>query len=805
MNYLKSILTAAILMTAANVWSKSDVTVKTDSVEVNVTFFTPRTVHITKVPLGKAITRPSLVVNAQPSAVTVKTGESGSEKTASTAELTVRVNKRTGRVTFEGSKVKNLLSEQAYGFVERTAGPDRGAYRVTTTFTLQKDEPIYGLGTIQDGRLSHRGKHVDMEQSNLEDFQNVVQSIRGWSIYWDNYSRTTFDSPENTNAMTLSSEVGDGVDYYFMLGGSVDGNIAEMRTLSGQVPMFPLWTFGYWQSKERYKSAKELLDVVKHYRDSQIPLDGIIQDWQYWGSNYTWNAMEFIAEDFKDGKKMIDEVHGMNAHFMISIWASFGPKTKQFRELDSLGLLYDFDTWPRSGLPFWPPRMDYPGGVKVYDAFSPVARDIYWKHLRRLLDDGTDAWWMDSTDPDNFDMQESDYDHKAGDGTYRRYRNAFPLATVSGVYDNQRATDTKKRVFIMTRSAYAGQQRYGSGLWSGDVTSTWDVLRKQLPLGLNYIMTGCPNFNTDIGGFFCGRYNTRGSDSAPRNPQYQELYIRWMQYGLFCPVFRSHGTEAPREIWNFGKPGEPAYDAIAATIKLRYRLLPYLYSTAWQVTSNNASYMRPLFADFPADKRTWNIADEFLFGQSILAAPIVEAQYTPEEVARGQEAAKLAPDFSAAKSAKKYLPGKESVNGKTVNRKWYDFWTGQIYNGGQEVSFETTLGRAPMFVKAGSIVPLGPEMMYAGEKPWDNLELRVYPGADAQFTLYEDEGDNYNYEKGQYSTINMTWKDASRTLTIQQRNGSFPGMLQNRKFTVVMPDGSKKNVDYSGSEVTVTL
>ncbi|MBQ8713285.1 MAG: DUF5110 domain-containing protein [Prevotella sp.] len=804
-----------VLVCAAVAAQAQPTRVKAGSTDVSVEFFTPRTVHVTKTPTGTAITHNSLVVTAAPQQVAVSQRESGSEVTLSTQELTVRVNKKTGLVSFAGRGVS--MVERSFSFEERTSGPDQGAYRVNTTFGLQKDEPVYGLGTLQDGKLSHRGKRVEMEQSNLQDYQLVFQSIRGWALYWDNYSRTVFDAT-GQNTMTLSSEVGDGVDYYFMLGGSADGNIAEMRTLSGPVPMFPLWTYGYWQSKERYKSSKELLDVVHRYRQSQVPLDGIIQDWQYWGSNYTWNAMDFINDDFMDGKKMIDEVHRQNAHFMISIWASFGPMTQQYKELDSLGLLYDFETWPQSGLSPWPPRMDYPSGVRVYDAFSAKARDIYWRYLTRLLDAGTDAWWMDSTDPDYFNPQDSDYDHKAGDGTWRRYRNAFPLVTVGGVYEGQRKTTSEKRAFIMTRSAFAGQQRYGSGLWSGDVRSSWEVLRRQLPLGLNYSLTGCPNFNTDIGGFFASDYNTRGGGSAPRNPQFQELYVRWMQYGLFCPVFRSHGTNCAREVWEFGKPGEAVYDAIVKQIKLRYRLIPYLYSTAWEVTSQNGSYMRPLFSDFAGDRRTWDMADEFMFGRSFLAAPIVRAQYTPEAINRSKPAdgqldaqgldgwsvsttattseGYPVVDFSGVKTATKYLP-----KGAT----WYDFWTGRQYKGGQTVILQTTFDRVPMFVRAGSIVPLGPEVQYVAEKKWDALELRVYPGADGTFTLYEDEGDNYNYEKGLYATITMTWNDKSRTLTIGQRQGQYPGMVDSRTFSVVLPDGTTKTVDYHGSETKIKL
>ena len=333
------------------------------------------------------------------------------------------------------------------------------------------------------------------------------------------------------------------------------------------------------------------------------------------------------------------------------------------------------------------------------------------------------------------------------------------------------------------------------------------MLRKQVPAGLNFSLTGNPNFNTDIGGFFCNSYNTMGAGSAPRNPQFQELYVRWMQYGLFCPVFRSHGADAPREIWQFGKKGEPVYDAIEKSIRLRYRFIPYLYSTAWQVTSHNESYLRPLFSDFASDKRVWDMTDEFMFGRSILAAPIVEAQYTEEKIIKEDAMTgwdrkemnsdgEVKVDFTGSKATRKYLP---------KGTDWYDFWTGNRMKGGQFVTIQTTFDRVPMFVRVGSILPFGPEMQYVGEKAWDNLELRVYPGADATFTLYEDEGDNYNYERGVYSTINFEWSDRSRTLTIGQRKGSFPGMIQSRKFTIVLPDGTSSVVEYQGKEVSCKL
>ena len=763
--------------------------------DVKIEFFTPSIVHIVKGQPTK-----SLVITAKPEQVEVI----HQGNTWKSSELIVKYDPDMMSFTFCTAKGRVLLREQGWSTIRQNLEE----FKVSQTFLLDKDEAIYGLGTIQNGKMNRRGEHKRMEQSNLEDFQNVLQSVKGWGLYWENYSPTQFD--DDANGMTFTSEAGSGIDYYFMYGGSADGVIAQMRHLSGDVPMFPLWTYGFWQSKERYKSAAETESIVDQYRALQVPLDGIIQDWQYWGSNYLWNAMDFLSEEFTTGPQLIQNVHAKHAHFMISIWASFGPQTQQFRELNEKGLLLPIETWPQSGLShIWPPRMDYPSGVKVYDAFSPVARDIYWKHLKRLYDYGTDAWWMDSTDPDFFNPRESDYAHPVTGGTWRQLRNAFPLETVRGVYQAQRREGENKRVFIMTRSAFAGQQHYGSNMWSGDVNSSWDMLRKQVPAGLSFSLTGDPNFNTDIGGFFCNAYNTRGPGSAPKNPQFQELYVRWMQYGLFCPVFRSHGADAPREIWQFGKKGEPVYDAIEKQIRLRYRLIPYLYSTAWQVTSNNESYLRPLFSDFAQDRRVWDIADEFMFGRSILAAPILDPQYTEEKIVRtdamtgwdrkkesGDSSQETVVDWTETKTASKYLP-----KGAT----WYDFWTNKAYKGGQTITLETTFDRVPMFVRAGSILPLGPEMQYVGEKSWDNLELRLYPGADGSFTLYEDEGDNYNYEKGYYATITFQWNDKSRQLTIGTRQGGYKGMILDRKFTIVLPDGTSRTVSHNGNEQTIQL
>ena len=654
--------------------------------------------------------------------------------------------------------------------------------------------------------MIQRNMTKNLIQGNVEDVSPFFQSTKGYGVFWDNYSPTLFT--DNEVETSFRSEVGDCVDYYFMYGKNADGVIAQVRNLTGQAPMFPLWTYGYWQSKERYKSQEEVVDVVRKYRELGIPLDGIIQDWQYWGHNYLWNAMDFQNPTFNNPQKMMEDVHAMNAHMAISIWSSFGPMTKPYRELDKKGMLFNFTTWPQSGLESWPPNMEYPSGVRVYDAYNPEARDIYWKYLNDgIFKLGMDAWWMDSTEPDHLDWKPEDMDTKTYLGSFRKVRNAYPLMTVGGVYDHQRAVTSDKRVFILTRSGFLGQQRYGANVWSGDVASTWESFRNQIPAGLNFSLCGIPHWNSDIGGFFAGHYNKSwNDDSASKNPLYQELYVRWLQFGTFNPMMRSHGTDVYREIYKFGKKGEPVYDAIEKMIGLRYSLLPYIYSTSWEVSNRQSSFMRALMMDFVDDRKVWDINDEYMFGKSILVAPITHAQYTPEAVVKvseeegwNRDGAKktktdAAVDFMETKPTNIYLP---------AGTLWYDFWTNEKHEGGKEITKETTLDVIPLYVKAGSIIPVGPQVQYATEKPWDHLELKVYAGANGNFILYEDEFDNYNYEKGAYTEIPISWNNASRKLTIGARKGAYEGMLKNRKFTVTLQDGTQKNVDYNGKAISV--
>ena len=750
-----------------------------------VTFYTPSIVRIHKADLGVS-KKQSLSVTMQPQQVKDIVVPDNGAYIYKTSALMVRVSG--SNITFMDRKGNVLLSELS------SSG-------LCQSFSLDEDEPIYGLGILQEGRMDMRGTERRMIQGNTDDYCNIIQSIKGYGLFWDNYSPTTFKSDKNM--FQFDSQRGEGIDYYFIYGGDADGVIAGIRQLTGTVPMLPLWSYGFMQSRERYKSSSELTGVLDRYRQDGVPIDVMIQDWQYWGDNYLWNAMEFNNPDFSNPERWIKHIHDNNAKLMISIWSSFGPMTKPYRELQPKGMLLDFQTWPQSGLSDWPPRMDYPSGVRPYDPYSKEARDIYWNHLTRLYNLDIDGWWMDSTEPDHLDFKEEDLDQPTAMGPFRNVRNAFPLMAVGGVYDNQRAMPdgNDKRVLILTRSVFAGQQRYGSNTWSGDVQSNWNSLRNQVPAGLNFALTGNPNFNSDLGGFFANSYNERSQDgSATKNPLYQELYVRWMQYGVFCPMMRSHGTEVPRELYYYGSAGEPVYDALLGAVKMRYSLLPYIYSLAHDVNANNGTYQRALMMDFKNDHNVWDINNEFMFGRSLLVAPVLEAKYTPERAMSKSRAGIGDVDFLEAKSTKLYLPAGTS---------WYDFETMQKFEGGQEIERSINIKSIPLYVKAGSIVPIGPDVQYSTEKPWDDLEIRVYAGANGTFCLYEDEFDNYNYEKGAFSTIDFKWNDKSHSLTINARKGSFDGMIKNRKFRVILiKDGQQtepKTVNYTGKKVSVRL
>jgi alpha-D-xyloside xylohydrolase len=797
MNRIFLTISALSLIISINVkaqsYAKTNLGIKTtiNSVGIEIQFYTPTIVRILKWPENISFTKESLSVIKVPQKTAVKLTQHGKMLSVKSERVTVNLDLNTGKISFVASSVP-ILNEKEGG-IAFTDFNDAGVktYTVHQAFTLDNDEAIYGLGQQQRGKMAQRNIKLNMVQGNTDDYIPFFVSQKGYGLFWDNYSPTIFeDTPEYTS---FKSDVGDCIDYYFMYGADADGVIAQMRDLTGQVPMFPLWTFGYWQSKERYKSQDELLDVVKKYREMGVPLDGIIQDWQYWGNNYLWNAMEFLNAEFGNPQKMVNDVHSMNAHMIISIWNSFGPMTKQYKELEKIDALLDFQTWPQSGSEKWPPVMDYPSGVKPYDVYSPAARDIYWNYLNKgIFSLGMDGWWMDSSEPDHMSFKPTDFDIRTYLGSFRKVRNAFPLMTVGGLYDHQRAVSSDKRVFILTRSAFAGQQRYGANTWSGDVTASWEALKNQISAGLNMSLSNIPYWNSDIGGFFLNRFRKKLEDA-----EYRELYARWIQFGALCPMMRSHGTDAPREIYQFGKKGDMVYDAIEKYINLRYSLLPYIYSLSWDVTANQSTMMRALVMDFSKDKQALDINDQYMFGRSILVCPVTTSMYSKD----------TKEDLTTIKSRELYLP---------MGTDWIDFWTGEKLKGGRKVKKETPLDVMPMYIKAGSIIPFGPKVQYAAEKKWDNLEIRVYEGANGSFVLYEDENDNYNYEKGAFSTIPFNWDNGKRTLTVGDCTGSFPGMIKVRKFNIILVSENKGKgtnitekydytISYSGKKVIVKL
>lgn len=767
--------------------TKQGITGTTQGMDIEIQFVSPEIVRVVKAPEGRSFTKKSLSVVKSPESMSVTTEKKGETVSLKSNAVRVDFNVETGRISFFDKQGKALFTEKDYG-AQFTPFNDAGnqTFSVRQAFLLDKDEAIYGLGQQQVDDLNQRNHKHFMRQRALYASVPIIQSTKGYGMFWDNYSPTTYT--DNPQEMSFDSEVGECMDYYFMYGGNADGVIAQIRDLTGQAPMYPLWTFGFWQSRERYKSQQETMEVVDKYRELGIPLDGIIQDWQYWGPNSNWNSMNFDNPEFPDPQKMIDHVKKKNAKMMISIWASFGPDTNPYKDLEKINALFNFKTWPADG------------GVKAYDAYNEKARDIYWEHLNKgLFSKGIDAWWTDSTEPDHLDVQERDFDIPTAMGTYRSVVNAFPLMSNKGVYEHQRAVTSDKRVYLLTRCAFAGQQRYAANTWSGDVMCNWETFRKQIPTGLNFSLSGIPYWNTDIGGFFNWPYH-----GGAENKAYHELYTRWFQYGTFLPMQRSHGSGVKKEIYNLGKKGDWVYDSEEKYINLRYALLPYLYSTGWQVTDNAGSFLRALFMDFNEDKKVHTISNQYMFGKAFLVTPVTRNMYVFSDKEQWKDPYE---DFSKTGTQDVYLP---------KGTKWFDFWTGEVLNGGQMVTKEVPIDIIPLYVRAGSIVPFGPKVQYSTEKKWNNLEIRIYPGADGEFVLYEDENDNYNYEKGVYSTIKFTWDDANRTLNIADREGTFPGMLKSRKFNIVVVDkengtGSAqstkftKSVSYGGKKKSVKL
>lgn len=685
--------------------------------------------------------------------------------TLTTKRLQIAIEKKTGATVFSDLSGTALFHDAKQLMTPEVVNGEH-TYRAETVVEMYgSHEGFYGLGQHQAGVWNYHGESVDLSQENTNIAVPMLLSSKGYGILWNNTSRTRFNN-RFVHVMYISSEVADAIDYYFIYGPDFDKIVASYRELTGAAPMFGRWAYGFWQCKNRYKSQNEILAVARKYRDLHIPVDNIVQDWFWWNRK----GEHVFNQNYPDPKAMIDQLHSENFHLMISVWPFFEPGSKEYVEMDRRGFF--IDRTKVAHLPF------HAKGMAVYDPTNPAARKYYWDlmntHLFKL---GIDAWWLDTTEPETEGQEENILlNHKLFIGSGNRYANIFPLMTTRAVYEGQRRASDQKRVFILSRSAFAGSQRYAVTVWSGDVLSDWLTFERQIPAGLNFSLSGIPYWTTDIGGFISG--------GDPNDPNFRELFIRWFEFGTFSPIFRVHGTRNPdeNELWSYGPE---AQKILSKFDNLRYRLLPYIYSLAWKTTSEGYTPMRPLVMDFREDVNAQNVGDQFMYGPAFLVNPVTEPGATERRI---------------------YLP----------EGKWYEFWAGATVSGGKFMNIAAPLDRMPLLVRAGSIIPLGPEEEYAAQKPAGPIELRVYPGADGDFTIYEDEGDTYNYEKGQHATIPLHWNDTTRTLTIGPRQGTFPGMVEKRTFQVffagrdhgvgVEPASAPDNtVQYAGNEMSVSM
>ncbi|MBK7732213.1 MAG: DUF5110 domain-containing protein [Bacteroidales bacterium] len=590
---------------------------------------------------------------------------------------------------------------------------------------------------------------------------------------------TPLDDDEQQR-ISFWSEVADQIDYYFISGENMDEVISGYRTVTGKAPVMPEWAMGFWQSRQRYTNQEELLDVVREYRKRNIPFDNIVLDWQYWPAD-KWGDHQFDVTRFPDPDGMIRTLHDdLNARIMISVWPKYYVGTENYEAMKSKGYLYMRNVEME--------RRDWIGYLSTfYDAFNADARTAFWNQINiALYSRGIDAWWLDATEPDitsNLPMEERKaMMNPTALGSADRYFNAYSLVQAQGVYEGQRATDPENRVFILTRSAFAGLQRYSAANWSGDIAARWHDMAAQIPCGLNMSMSGIPWWTMDIGGF---SVESRYHNPSPADlDEWRELMTRWHQYGAFVPLFRSHGEFPFREIYNTAPDNHIAYKTMVEYNRLRYRLMPYIYSLAGQAWLNDYTIMRGLTMDFSLDTEVFDIADQYMFGPSLMVNPVTEYK---------------------ARSRNVYLP---SAYG------WYDVRTGRHYAGGTVIEADAPYEWMPLFAREGSLIPTGPDIQYTGEKEADPLTLWVYAGADGAFELYEDEGDNYNYEDGAYTLIPLTWNEAERTLTIGKREGEYRGMLHERTINVIMVSENRavkldfgrppdKSVKYSGEEIKV--
>jgi alpha-D-xyloside xylohydrolase len=805
------------------------VTIMTSQGLMRIDVCTDRIIHVLLTPEQSLPKQPLITVTQTWNQVPYSLKADNKRLLITTAALKVEIARDNGAVAFFSLDGKPVLQEagEASTIFTPEVETRQKTWQVQQTFLSPKDEALYGLGQHQEGWFNLRGIPFRLQQANTNISIPIVLSTKGYGLIWNNASITDFnpaDQPieidQKTGAGSFHTEVagdygfllasdrteqlrlkidgkpvidlvnmwvpdtagghlylepgdhtvlskggktgvtltmrspsdrttfrsraGESVDYYFLYGPDLDTVVGEYREATGEAPLFPKWAYGFWQCRERYSSQQQILDTAAEFRKRHIPVDAFVQDWLYW-DKYGWNAMKFDEDHYPDPAHMMDILHQENLHLVISVWPKFGTQTDVYKQLKSASLLIPGET---------------PTHEQWLDAFNPKARSFFWQDIDQgLFKDGLDGWWLDASEPE--------FDPLAGQMTYLGpgdfVKNAYPLYETTAVYQGQRAATNDKRVVILTRSAFLGQQRNAAASWSGDISGNWETFRRQIPAGLNFSMSGLPYWTTDVGGFF------RPKDEYT-SEAYHELLIRWFEYGAFSPIFRIHGYQSETEMWKFGPKVEQIlhqYD------DLRYRLLPYVYSVAWNVTSQDGTMMRALPLEYPKDVKVREIGDQFLFGPSLLINPVTKPGATTREV---------------------YLP---------AGSAWFDLWTGKKSEGGQTIRADAPIERMPIFVKSGSILALGPVVDSTEEKQ-DPTDVRIYPGQDGHFVLYDDEGDSYRYEKGSHSTISLDWNDRKHTLTVGDRQGSFPGMSKERTFRIfVAREGTDAGINSQAQPSTV--
>ncbi len=719
-----------------------------------------------------------------------------------------------------------------------------GTYRYGKTVQLERTEPLLYFENLKANNM-YKAKEIDLSKANVTFEGYLEPSESGeykFILYYSGYVKVFFDdelivperwrtawnpnsykfshtmtagqrmkvrvewipdggeaycglralTPVNEkeqNKLTLWSEVANEVDYYFVYGENADEVISGYRTLTGKAQVMPKWAMGYWQSREHYKTQDEIVGVAKEFRDRKFPLDNIVQDWNYWKLD-SWGAHDYDPKRYEDPQAMIDSIHALNLHYMISVWPKFYVTTEHYKEFDSQGWMYQQAV--KDSIYDW---LGFMGSF--YDAYAPGARKLFWDQMNEhLFKFGIDAWWMDASEPNVRDCTDTEYRKALCGPTYlgpsAKYFNTYSIVNADAIYTGQRSVAPNQRVFLLTRSGFAGLQRYSTASWSGDIGTRWEDMKAQISAGINFALSGVPFWTMDIGGFCVEKryeeaqhiYDQTGKENADLK-EWRELNTRWFQFGAFCPLYRAHGQFPLREPWNIAPENSDTYKSILKYTELRYQLMPYIYSLNGMVHLKDYTIMRGLIMDFGKDDNVKNIGDQFMFGPSILVNPVYKY---------------------GARSRNIYFP---------EGTGWYDFYTGEYRRGGTEAEVAAPYDRIPLFVREGSIIPCGKTLQYAAEADGSELTIYVYGGQDGKFTLYEDEGTNYDYEQGKYTTIELSYSNDSKTLVIGDRQGEFDQMAKEKTINVVLVDKDNargfdpltegQTVKYDGTKQVVKL